>query len=152
MRWIMGELAGEGSVTVAVGVSDMWQVTRDMWHLTHDTWHMTYDFFVLVLLSAHVERFIVSCMRDFSVSHYWPVKFLYSTIHHGFSGKLLNSFCFIALKNPACRHSVLRYLILFTGLFFSISLTLQDRVELVWASSNLLLKWSWLGIYKFCIF
>ena len=41
---IMGESAGEGSVAVAVGVSDRWHVThdkcnvkRDMWHLTHGT-------------------------------------------------------------------------------------------------------------------
>ena len=32
-----GELAGGGSVVVAVGVSDMWQVTGDTQHLTTDT-------------------------------------------------------------------------------------------------------------------
>ena len=46
-----------GSVVVAVGVSDMlevtgdtwyvtcdrWHVTRDMWYLTHDTWNLTHD-------------------------------------------------------------------------------------------------------------
>ena len=37
----MGELAGEGSVAVAVGVSDRWQVTGDRWHAKRDTWHMT---------------------------------------------------------------------------------------------------------------
>ena len=29
--------AGEGSVAVAVGVSDMQQVTCDTWHMTFDT-------------------------------------------------------------------------------------------------------------------
>ena len=35
---MVGELAGGGTMTVAVGVSDMWQLTRNMWHLTHDMW------------------------------------------------------------------------------------------------------------------
>ena len=37
-------------MSVAVGVSYRWQVTRDMWHVTHDIghqipdmWHLTYD-------------------------------------------------------------------------------------------------------------
>ena len=37
LLWIMGELAGWGSVAVAVGVSDSWQVTHDTGHVTHDT-------------------------------------------------------------------------------------------------------------------
>ena len=37
------ELAVGGSVTVAVDVSDRWQVTRNMGHLTCDTWHRTCD-------------------------------------------------------------------------------------------------------------
>ena len=36
---IVGELAGGGSVAVAVCVGDMWQVTCDTWYLTPDTWH-----------------------------------------------------------------------------------------------------------------
>ena len=54
---LMGELEGRGSVAVAVGHSDRWQVagdiwhmtcdtinvTCDMWNMTHDAWHMTLD-------------------------------------------------------------------------------------------------------------
>ena len=45
---IVGELAGKGSVAVAVGFSDRWKVTCDMcysscdtWQVTCDTWHKT---------------------------------------------------------------------------------------------------------------
>ena len=38
---IMGELEGGGSVAVAVGVSDNWQVTGHTQHVTHDIWHKT---------------------------------------------------------------------------------------------------------------
>ena len=38
---ILGELTGGGSLTVAVSVSDRWQVTRNTWHVTHETWHLT---------------------------------------------------------------------------------------------------------------
>ena len=79
----VGELAGLGSVAVAVDVSDRWQVTGDRWQVTCDTWHMTHDTWhmivfcfvrfcpfsvlvsVLVVLFAHIDRFSVSCMRDF---------------------------------------------------------------------------------------
>ena len=37
---VLGELAGGGSEIVAVGVSDMWQVTGDIQHVTCDTWHV----------------------------------------------------------------------------------------------------------------
>ena len=40
---ITGELAGQGSVAVAVGISDRWQVTRSKRHMTNDTWHVTPD-------------------------------------------------------------------------------------------------------------
>ena len=40
---IVGELARGVPMDVAVGVSDMWQVTGDMWHMTHDTWHVRHD-------------------------------------------------------------------------------------------------------------
>ena len=40
---VVWELAAGGSVVVAVGVSNMWQMTRDIWHITHDTWHLTPD-------------------------------------------------------------------------------------------------------------
>ena len=40
---IVAELTGGGSVAVAVGVSDRWQVTLDTWQVTHDTWHVTHD-------------------------------------------------------------------------------------------------------------
>ena len=38
---LMGELAWGGTVAVAVGVSDTWQVTGDTQHVTHDTWNVT---------------------------------------------------------------------------------------------------------------
>ena len=38
-----GSVAGRGSVAVAVGVSDRWQVTHDTQHMTHDMWHVTYN-------------------------------------------------------------------------------------------------------------
>ena len=54
---IISELSGGGSVAVAVGVSDSWQVTgdtrhvtRDIWHKTSDMWRMTFDFFFLFAL------------------------------------------------------------------------------------------------------
>ena len=61
------ELAGGGSVAVAVGVSDMWQVTGDKQHITPDkkVYKLKLDFFVLVLLYTHVGIFSVSRMRDF---------------------------------------------------------------------------------------
>ena len=81
---MVGELAGGGSAALAVDSNDIWQVTGDTQHLTGDTWHVTgemwhipfllYNFFwcflfllilmVLVLLTAHAERFFVSRMRD----------------------------------------------------------------------------------------
>ena len=83
-----------GSVTEAVCVSDMWQVTcnmwqvtRDRWHVTPDAWHVTPDtrlliyikkitlIFLLFFLSAHVKRFSVSRMPDFK-KHHCPVAFL----------------------------------------------------------------------------
>ena len=51
LMYIMGELAGGGSVAVAVavGVSDMWHVSSDMWHVSSDMWHMTHDMWHLIL-------------------------------------------------------------------------------------------------------
>ena len=43
---IVGDLAGRGSVAVAVGVSDRWHSIGDTWHLTHGMWHVTHDFFL----------------------------------------------------------------------------------------------------------
>ena len=53
---------------------DRWLVTGDRWQMTHDRWHVIYDFrfvFVLVQLSAHIQRICVSCMQDFwlPISH-----------------------------------------------------------------------------------
>ena len=46
---IVGELAGGGSVAVAVGVSDRWQVTPNMWHLTCET-------FLLLLYQCYYRQ------------------------------------------------------------------------------------------------
>ena len=70
---IMGELARGGSVPVAIGVSDKWQMTRNMWHMTYDilsflAFLLFYTFMyilVLVLISASVKRVSVSHLRDF---------------------------------------------------------------------------------------
>ena len=43
---------------------DRWQVTLDNWHVTTKKYNKINDFFVLVLLSAHIERFSVSRMHD----------------------------------------------------------------------------------------
>ena len=77
---IVEELAGGGSVAVT---GDRWQVTgdtADTWHLTPDTLYLTDNFkifsslfislfflicFAFVLLSAHVNRFSVSCIQFF---------------------------------------------------------------------------------------
>ena len=59
---IVGELAGGGSVAVGVGVKC--HASFDTWHGTCDTWILSFDFLVLVLLPAHIKRFVVSCMRD----------------------------------------------------------------------------------------
>ena len=55
---IVSDLAGIQSV--AVGISDMWQVKCNPWHISCGTWS-----FVTVLLSAHVKRITVSHKRDF---------------------------------------------------------------------------------------
>ena len=68
---------------MAVGISNMWQVTHDTHHMIYDLWYMIstikfffggMSFFVTVLLSYHVKRFSVSCMRDF-----WTIT-LHSTL------------------------------------------------------------------------
>ena len=81
LLWIMGELAGGGSVAVAVGVSERWHMTRDTPRMTHDTWHrhqicdkrhmilsvpfwLFLFFLVSVLLSAHVKKFSVSHVQN----------------------------------------------------------------------------------------
>ena len=74
LLWIVRELAREGSVAVAVGVNDMWQVTGDTCVTWHVTWCLTHEkyfllIFLSVLLTAHVKRFSVSRMRDF----FWKI-------------------------------------------------------------------------------
>ena len=63
---ILGELEGGGSVTVAVVISNHWEVTGNTQHVTNDTWHMphnmwqvTHDNFVynFTLLSLCFCRF-----------------------------------------------------------------------------------------------
>ena len=91
-------------MAVAVGVSDMWQVTCDTWHVTcdmwyvtHDMWHLTPDIWhlhlicihFLVLLSAHFERFSVSRIQDF---FYICVSPFYDGPPHTPRLKLHNSF------------------------------------------------------------
>ena len=82
----VGELAGGGSV--AVCISDRWQVTGDRLWVTWDRWQMARDrwhfkkkiIFVLMLLCTHVERFSVSRMWNFLITtfsflntlRYWP--------------------------------------------------------------------------------
>ena len=78
-------------MAVAVNVSDMWLLTGDVWHVTHNTWHLTQDiwycciyFFLFlfcsssfsfclisVLLYAHIKRFNVSRMLDWSFSFHF---------------------------------------------------------------------------------
>ena len=44
---IMGELARGGSVAVAVGLGDRWQVTGDRWQVTYDVTHVTCDMWLV---------------------------------------------------------------------------------------------------------
>ena len=80
---IVGELASGGSV--AVGVSDRWQVqaTSDTWHVTRDMWHMTRDtwFFYVAFLSISVRFGIgaticksreIQCLLYAGFSLNWP--------------------------------------------------------------------------------
>ena len=62
-RGILG-LEGGGSLTLAVCVSELWQVTCDMWHLTLKKIN---EKFILVLLSVHVKRFSLSGMPFFII-------------------------------------------------------------------------------------
>ena len=57
LLYIIGELPWGGSVAVAVGFSDRWQVSRKMWHLTPDRWHMT---FIFILILIHFSFLSVS--------------------------------------------------------------------------------------------
>ena len=52
---IMGELAGGGSLAVAVGV-DRWHATHDTWHVKNDTWHMASDTWHLTPDMWHLTR------------------------------------------------------------------------------------------------
>ena len=45
LLFIVSGLGGEGSLVVAVGISDMWQVTGDTPHATRNMWHRKPDFF-----------------------------------------------------------------------------------------------------------
>ena len=71
----MGELAGGGSLAVAVGTSDMRPVTCDTGHMTTNIVCIFFvDLYVLVLLSAHIKRFSVSHMRNLckDAADTWP--------------------------------------------------------------------------------
>ena len=54
-----GSLTGGGTLAVAVVVSDMGQVTGDVRHVTPDVF-CSCCVFCINILSAHIERFIVS--------------------------------------------------------------------------------------------
>ena len=56
------ELAGEGSVVVAVGVGDRWQIIIIIYSFQNFV-----IFWVLVLLFAHIEKFSISRLRDFLI-------------------------------------------------------------------------------------
>ena len=79
LLWMVGELAGLLTPPLcrkslwlwllALVTCDRWQVKRDTWHVTSDTWHLIFWkliflFCLSVRLSAYVERFSVSCIRD----------------------------------------------------------------------------------------
>ena len=73
---IVVESAG-GSVAVAVGVSDMWEVTCDIWHLITDTWHLTPDerhFFVSVLLQGVPKKVSISTTNSGTNRHFFVVR------------------------------------------------------------------------------
>ena len=80
---ILGQLARRGSVAVAVGVSEMWQVTHNTWHLTPDTWHVTHDARHLIkkleikengigATNAKKMRHVSWVMSHLSWFHVWP--------------------------------------------------------------------------------
>ena len=52
----MGQLVGGGSVAVAVGVSDMWQVTGDRWHVRFSV-SLMQDFFTRVSQGCHMDGY-----------------------------------------------------------------------------------------------
>ena len=87
-----GGVSRGGSVAVAVGDSDRRQVTGDTQHMSCDTYIFSpfclfLAFLVSVLLSAHVKRFSVSPMQDFSslfnsiLKNVHPTFFLQNILH-----------------------------------------------------------------------
>ena len=56
---ILVKLSGWGSLAVAVGVSDMWQVTFDMWHVTPDIWQLTPNMWHLLLFLSFSLFFLL---------------------------------------------------------------------------------------------
>ena len=63
------ELAGGGSMVVAIGVSDMWQVTRDVRHMTPYTWHLT-SYTWNKTINFHLSIFSCS-LYSFPPLFYW---------------------------------------------------------------------------------
>ena len=115
----VGELAEEGSLAVAIGISDswhvtgdrwrvtpiMWQVTCDSWHMTCDTWHLTHDtlftwFFVALLFFIswywsyywQATRVLMSpvCRILNEVAHIFNPKSCYVGSVQTFKTKILN--------------------------------------------------------------
>ena len=50
---IIGELAGRGSVNVAVSISDRWQLSHNMWHVTPDMWYVNIFIFLISFIGCH---------------------------------------------------------------------------------------------------
>ena len=63
---IMGEFAGGGSV--AVGISDRWQVTGDTVHMTRYTWHVTCDIWYVTC-----DRWHMTCDTYYVTPDMWQM-------------------------------------------------------------------------------
>ena len=63
LECIVWELAGGGSMAVAVGISEMWQGMWDTWHLTTATCHLTPDYWHLsYYLWYYRTRWEIQCL------------------------------------------------------------------------------------------
>ena len=80
----LGDLAGGGSMALAVGVSDMcrWQVKRFTWHVIPDTWLL-----IVNLLSIH---FLVTMLLSADVDLIFKNLTLHTLIHTAMDHQILN--------------------------------------------------------------